>query len=132
METEKPSAVPMKSEKTMFFRSPIRSIFEKFSNQKDVEIVFGEPIEHEDKKVVPVAKVKYFVGGGGGYSAESEKTPAAQGEGGGGHFSVTPVGVYEISKGKTRFKPVIDLKFIITLFTLFSFVLTLLFRRIRK
>ncbi|WP_412968374.1 GerW family sporulation protein [Fredinandcohnia sp. 179-A 10B2 NHS] len=129
METEKPSAVPMKSGKTVFFRSPIRSIFEKFSNQKDVEIVFGEPIEHADKKVVPVAKVKYLVGGGGGYSAESEKIPTAQGEGGGGHFSVTPVGVYEISKGKTRFKPVIDLKIIITLISLFTFVLTLLVKK---
>jgi uncharacterized spore protein YtfJ len=76
------------------YRSPIGVIFDKFAKYKDVSLVYGESIELENKKVLPVAKVDYYVGGGGGYSGESENSPVAQGEGGGGYISVKHLGVY--------------------------------------
>ena len=87
----------METEKTTYYQSPVARIFEKFSRQKDVTLVYGEPIELNNKKVIPVAKINYIVGGGGGYSGETANSSMGQGEGGGGYISVTPLGVYEIN-----------------------------------
>jgi uncharacterized spore protein YtfJ len=110
------------------YRSPIGVIFDKFAKYKDVSLVYGESIELENKKVLPVAKVDYYVGGGGGYSGESENSPIAQGEGGGGYISVKPLGVYEITSDKVRFKPAIELKFILTIITVLTFGLAILIK----
>lgn len=71
--------------------TPIRVVFKKFGIQKDVSLIYGEPVEVGLNKVVPVAKLKYAIGGGG--------------EGAGGSFSVKPVGVYEITPERVTFKP---------------------------
>ncbi len=94
--------------------------------------MYGEPIELENKKVLPVAKVDYYVGGGGGYSGESKNSPVAQGEGGGGYISVKPLGVYEITSDKVKFKPAVDLKFILTIFTVLTFGLAFLMKKSSK
>ena len=107
MVTEK--LVDSTEDKHAIYHSPIRSIFDKFSRQKDVSLVYGEPIELDSKSVLPVAKVNYYVGGGGGFSDASEKASAAQGEGGGGYFSIKPVGVFEITPEKVKFKPIINM-----------------------
>lgn len=99
----------------MTYTSPIKVIFEKFSSQKDVSLIYGEPIELENKRVLPVAKVSYAVGGGGGYSGENEGSAVGQGEGGGGHIVVNPVGVYEITSEKVTFKPIFEFRSIILL-----------------
>ena len=114
------------------YRSPAGVIFDKFAKYKDVSLVYGEPIELENKKVLPVAKVDYYVGGGGGYSGESESSPVAQGEGGGGYISVKPLGVYEITSDKVKFKPVVDLKFILVIITVLTFGLTILMKKSSK
>lgn len=80
-----------------YIETPIKTIFTKFAKNKDVTLVYGEPIELGLKKVVPVAKVKYAVGGGGDGSG---------GEGGGGAFTVKPVGVFEITPDNVRFLPI--------------------------
>ena len=113
METEKVNQV--------IYKSPIKIIFEKFSRNRDVSLVYGDPIELDNKRVLPVAKVSYSVGGGGGYSGEGENSPAAQGEGGGGHISIKPVGVYEITSEQVKFKPVIEYKFALILLSVFTF-----------
>jgi len=46
---------------------------------------------------VPVAKMRYGFGGGGDGNGA---------DGGGGGFMVRPVGVYEITPDRVRFKPV--------------------------
>jgi uncharacterized spore protein YtfJ len=114
------------------YRSPIGVIFDKFAKYKDVSLVYGEPIELENKKVLPVAKVNYYVGGGGGYSGGSDNTPVAQGEGGGGYISVKPLGVYEITSDKVKFKPAIDLKFILMMITVCTFGLAILLKPCKK
>lgn len=116
----------------MVYHSPIRSIFDKFSHAKDVSLVYGEPINLDSKRVLPVAKVNYYVGGGGGYSEMNEKEPAAQGEGGGGYFAIKPVGVFEITPEKVKFKPVINIYFIFTIFSIVTLGLGFLLKRSRK
>ncbi|WP_342515050.1 hypothetical protein MKY34_10185 [Sporosarcina sp. FSL K6-1522] len=118
----------METEKTVVYRSPIGRLFEKFSRHKDVSLVYGEPIELEHKRVLPVAKVHYMVGGGGGYSSDS---PFAQGEGGGGRISVKPLGVYEIDTHRVTFKPIIDLKFILTLASVLTLGLVWILKKSR-
>ncbi|MEK3935445.1 hypothetical protein MKY41_08985 [Sporosarcina sp. FSL W7-1349] len=86
--------------------TPVKTIFKKFADQKDVSLVYGEPVELGLKKVVPVAKVRYAVGGGGDGSG---------GEGGGGGFKITPVGVYEITPEDVKFKSTRDLKMIVAM-----------------
>ncbi|MEI4770685.1 spore germination protein GerW family protein [Psychrobacillus sp. FJAT-51614] len=114
------------NEKPKAYRSPIGVIFDKFSQSKDVSLIYGEPIELENKRVLPVAKVDYYVGGGGGYSNAEENNSTAQGEGGGGYISVKPVGVFEITSSKVKFKPVIRWDFFLTLFSIITFGLILL------
>lgn len=116
---------------TSVYRSPIRTIFDKFSRQKDTSLVFGEPIELDNKRVLPVAKVNYYVGGGGGggHSSEGESPSAGQGEGGGGVFSVKPLGVYEITVDEVKFKSVVDFKFMLMIFTVLTLGLTFLLKK---
>jgi hypothetical protein len=78
-----------------FREAPVTAVFKKFGNNKDVSLVFGEPIEVGLTKVVPVAQLKYGFGGGG---------DGAGADGGGGGFLVKPVGVYEITPDRVRFK----------------------------
>jgi uncharacterized spore protein YtfJ len=66
-----------------------------------VDVVVGEPIEHDGVKVIPLAKARYGFGGGEG-SAEQE------GGGGGGGVSVVPIGYVELRDGRARFHRVID------------------------
>lgn len=132
METEKLVDSSKVNDKHGIYHSPIRSIFDKFSRAKDASLVYGEPIDLDSKRVLPVAKVNYYVGGGGGYSDASEKTSATQGEGGGGYFSIKPVGVFEITPEKVRFKPIINIYFVITIFSVVTLGLGFLLKRSRK
>ncbi|WP_218197347.1 hypothetical protein, partial [Pseudomonas sp. 2995-1] len=42
------------------FEIPGQAMFKKFSKERDVSLVYGDAIEVEGKKVVPVAKVTYM------------------------------------------------------------------------
>lgn len=121
----------MVAKKSSNYLSPIARIFEKFSGQQDVSLIYGEPIDFENKKVLPVAKINYIVGGGGGYSGEPGNSSVNQGEGGGGHISVRPLGVYEIDAKKVRFRPIIDYKFTLTLVAVFTLGLVWLLKKAR-
>lgn len=83
------------AEQKGYVETPVKTVFKKFGNNKDVTLVFGEPIEVGLTKVVPVAKLRYAFGGGGDNVGNN---------GGGGAFTVTPVGVYEITPDKVKFK----------------------------
>jgi len=110
----------------------VKPLFDKFSQSRDVSLVFGEPVDVENKKVIPVAKVNYFFGGGGGTSDGTDKTPAAEGGGGGGHISVSPLGVYEITPKSTKYKPTYDLKFIMIVIGMITFGLGFILRNTRN
>jgi uncharacterized spore protein YtfJ len=68
-----------------------------------VQRVFGAPIERDGVTVVPVAVVAGGGGGGGGTAPDG-----SDGSGGGVGVWSRGIGVYEISNGRVRFVPAID------------------------
>ncbi len=126
---EKSSNLEKLGGKLPLFQSPVRSIFEKFSREKDVSLIYGEPIVLENKRILPVAKVNYFVGGGGGGAISDEENSTGQGEGGGGAFSIKPVGVYEITAEKVKFKPALPINQMLTVFSVVTLGIVFLLRK---
>lgn len=118
--------------KLPMIQTPIRSIFEKFSREKDVSLIYGEPIIMDNKRVLPVAKVNYFVGGGGGGGFTDEQNASGQGEGAGGAFSIKPVGVYEITEENVKFKPILPINQLLTIFSIITLGLAFLLKKSRK
>ncbi|MEK4520408.1 spore germination protein GerW family protein [Psychrobacillus sp. FSL W7-1457] len=120
--------------KLPWLQTPVRAIFEKFSREKDVSLIYGEPIVLDNKKVLPVAKVNYFVGGGGGGGTEitDEQNSSGQGEGAGGAFSVKPIGVYEITAENVKFKPILPINQILTVFSVVTLGIAFLLIKRRK
>ncbi len=71
-----------------------------------VRTVFGEPIRHGDRIVIPVAQVR---GGFGlGFGRGKEPAGGGTGAGGGGMFRARPVAVIEITPGEVQVRPVVD------------------------
>jgi uncharacterized spore protein YtfJ len=66
-----------------------------------VKRIFGEPIDHNGVRVIPVARVRGGGGGGGGSG------PDGEGSGGGGGFGMiaSPVGVYVIKGDDVTWQP---------------------------
>ena len=88
---------------------------ESLGSTATVKSVFGEPIHAEGKTVVPVAKVAYGFGAGGGHGPKkhegaSEERP--EGGGGGGGMRAFPAGALEITQSQTRFVPYADIRVI--------------------
>lgn len=65
-----------------------------------VQAVFGEPVERNSVTVIPVARVRWGVGGGGG------SAPEGAGSGGGGGVAADPIGYIEITAGGASFRPI--------------------------
>jgi len=69
-----------------------------------VRTIYGEPISAEGRTVIPVARVAYGFGGGGGVSGkQAAQSGDMHGEGGGGGVRAFPAGVVEITREQTRF-----------------------------
>jgi uncharacterized spore protein YtfJ len=96
--------------------APFGSIAELLERSLSIRHVYGEPVRHGETTVIPVARVAYGFGAGGGQrpghvpkDADEESpldTPArseAKGAGGGGGVRMTPAGVLEIGPQGTRF-----------------------------
>jgi uncharacterized spore protein YtfJ len=65
-----------------------------------VQAVFGDPVERDGVIVVPVARVRWGVGGGGG------SAPEGSGSGGGGGVAADPIGYIEITPAGATFRPI--------------------------
>jgi uncharacterized spore protein YtfJ len=70
-----------------------------------VRAVFGEAVRHGDLTVIPVARVRWGFGGGGGRSDTPDSGPAS-GSGGGGGLAADPIGYLEIGPDGTVFRPI--------------------------
>jgi uncharacterized spore protein YtfJ len=75
--------------------------------------VFGDPVEKDGVTVVPVARVRYGVGGGfgrgpGRKKRHEESAEEQVGYGQGGGVQATPVGYIEISGGEAEYKRIVD------------------------
>ena len=77
----------------------LEPIVERLQQSASVESVYGDPIESDDRTVVPVARIAYGFGSGGGEGEDDEPG----GFGGGGGLAATPVGALEITESDTRF-----------------------------
>jgi uncharacterized spore protein YtfJ len=65
-----------------------------------VQAVFGEPVARDGVTVIPVARVRWGVGGGGG------SAPEGSGSGGGGGMAADPIGYIEITSAGASFRPI--------------------------
>jgi len=90
-------------EKSAYSSVPIHSLFNKFAQERDVSLVYGEVIELNNKKILPVARASYSFGGGSAIINKKDKKSEESG-GGGGHFTITPIGVFDITENRTLFK----------------------------
>ncbi len=86
----------------------LSTLSDRFAITAKVQNVFGEPIESHGKTIIPVARVSYRLGAGGGGGREigSDSTgPQREGGGGGGGGVVqaVPAGVVEVTEAGARF-----------------------------
>jgi uncharacterized spore protein YtfJ len=80
---------------------------EQIGAQATVKAVFGEAIQRGDVTVIPVARVRWAFGGGGGtVPATLDGPPAAgSGSGAGGGATADPMGYMEIRSDGATFVP---------------------------
>lgn len=72
-----------------------------------VQAVFGEPIERGNLTVIPVARIRWGIGGGGGSTVDpTGGTESGSGTGGGGGVTADPVGYLEIRAEGAVFQPI--------------------------
>jgi uncharacterized spore protein YtfJ len=77
--------------------------------------VFGTPVESEGTTVIPVARVRWGVGGGSG----SGKKDDSEGFGGGGGVQAAPVGYIDVRGGEASYRRINDpLRYIVALLVL--------------
>lgn len=80
-----------------------KSVSGRLQQSAKAKTVYGDAVEVDGKKVIPVSRIMYGFGGGPMTFDEEEKMEAFAGGGGGVH--ATPVGVFEITPEETRFIP---------------------------
>jgi uncharacterized spore protein YtfJ len=70
-------------------------------------VVFGAPVERGGVTVIPVARIRWGVGGGGGRSGSSAiDGERDSGEGAGGGVVADPAGYVEIGPGGAVYQPI--------------------------
>jgi uncharacterized spore protein YtfJ len=82
----------------------VQELLSKVTDNLTVGRVFGEPIQHGDILIVPVARIRGGAGGGTGTGATQEET----GSGGGGGFDAQPAGVFVVKHGSVSWQPAVD------------------------
>jgi uncharacterized spore protein YtfJ len=80
---------------------------DQIGGQASVRAIFGEPIEHGDLIVVPVARARWGFGGGTGSAAPTAGTTGSgSGSGGGGGVSLDPAGYLQLGASGAAFQPI--------------------------
>jgi len=78
----------------------------------DVRSVFGEPVKHGERTIIPVARVTanygFGAGGGEGEREDTQNHGSGGGGGGGGRVKAHPIGFIEMSNDSTQFVPIVD------------------------
>ncbi|GAA4918085.1 hypothetical protein GCM10023334_020150 [Nonomuraea thailandensis] len=109
----------------------IMELVEQSKDAATVKRVFGEPIQHGDIVVIPVARVAQGGGGGQG-QGKGEKGEEGGGSGGGFGFGATPAGVFVLKNGDALWRPAVDVNRIVIGGQLVAVVLLLTLRTIFK
>jgi uncharacterized spore protein YtfJ len=90
------------------FLDDLQKRFSDMQSKVGAKTVFGDPIELDGRKVIPVASVAYGFGMGGGMGPKREEGEAPGGGGGGGGMRVRPVALIEVADGKVKVEPIVD------------------------
>jgi hypothetical protein len=83
----------------------VERLAELIGARAGVQAVFGEAVRHDNLTVIPVAKVRWGFGVGGG-SADGPESGPASGSGGGGGVAADPIGYVEIGPQEAVFRPI--------------------------
>ncbi|HZL65535.1 MAG TPA: spore germination protein GerW family protein [Thermoleophilia bacterium] len=96
---------------------------ERLGASASASSVFGEPVERDGVTVIPVARVRWGVGGGSGRGTgrgrgrgrgkaaandANEQNEQNEGTGGGGGVQASPLGFIELRDGQARYRRVHD------------------------
>lgn len=83
----------------------LRSLGDRLQAGASVRQVYGDPVEFGGRTVLPIARIRYGFGAGGGTggSAKPRSDRGGSGSGGGAGISLRPVGALEITEAGTRF-----------------------------
>jgi len=78
-----------------------------------VKTVFGDPVREHGRTIIPVARVAYGFGFGGGREAARESVSqeprgTRRGGGGGGGVRIAPVALVEMTDAGTKIRPIVD------------------------
>lgn len=86
------------------------SILDQILSKSNVQMVFGEPVQHGDYTVIPVARVRsrFGFGAGGGGSNTEDGRESGSGGGGGGAIEAKPIGYIEITPQGAEFHEISD------------------------
>jgi hypothetical protein len=85
----------------------LEELAERVGARASVQAVFGEPIQRGDLTIVPVARVRWGVGGGAGSGGDATGGPGfGSGIGGGGGVTADPIGYLEIRPSGSEFRPI--------------------------
>jgi uncharacterized spore protein YtfJ len=85
----------------------LEELIQRVGGEAGAKAVFSEPIERSNLTVVPVARVRWGVGGGSGTGAMGPKgQPTGSGSGGAGGVTADPVGYLEIGSSGARFRAI--------------------------
>ncbi len=116
----------------MTIQDVFQSISDRVHSTATVKTIYGDPIVAEGKTIIPVARVRYAFGVGGGTHAASSgngESPHDVGGGGGGGVTVTPVGFIEVTPGETRYVSIDDRRRMIRAGVITAIIGMFLFRR---
>lgn len=103
----------------------LEELAERIGRSARAEAIFGTPVERDGTTVLPVAKMRWGVGGGFGRKAG----PPDQGAGAGAGVTLKPVGYIEMRGGKTQFRAIVDPATVLGAAAGGAFLLYLLVRR---
>lgn len=102
------------------FGDVVSRLAERLGASASASTVFGDPVERDGVTVIPVARVRWGVGGGSGGRGHGRKRGKAeedeqnkqsdqnQGAGGGGGVQASPLGFIELRGGQARYRRVHD------------------------
>lgn len=106
----------------------VKQLLGQVTDNLTVGRVFGEPIEHGEVLIIPVARVRGGAGGGGGTDSLKKES----GSGGGGGFEAKPAGVYVVTQGAASWRPAVDVNRIVIGGQVLGIVIALVVRSIAK
>jgi uncharacterized spore protein YtfJ len=84
----------------------VERLADRVGARASVAAIFGEPVVRGELTVVPIGRVRWGVGGGGG-NAVGEGA-FGSGSGGGGGVAADPVGYLEIGPAGATFQPIAE------------------------